>query len=219
MATTGGADRREFGRIDLEQPLRAFLDDIPVRVVEVSVSGMRVEHDSRIVPAPTRRIKIEWNHKTMEFGCVVARSILFKLAQDASDKSIYHSGIRILESVGDSEEILRQFIADRVTRALEEQKANARGLAPAGKYTFVVGKGDRYRRCEYIEGTWRKTDTTSNSQPPLGFTVSAELDATAIDLLCRTYENTNDEGRRLTRMLAELSIKKNEGGPTRRYVP
>lgn len=216
--TVTSQDRRQYGRIDLAEPLSGLLDDVPVRVVEVSVSGMRVEHDARIVPAPTRRIRIDWNGRKMEFGCVVARSILFKLAKDAREKSIYHSGLRILEAIGDSEQVLREFIADRVTRALEEQKANARGVPPIGSYTFQVGKGDRYRRCEF-DGSWKKMDTTSNTQPPNGFTVSAELDPAAIDLLCKTYEQTTEQGRRLTRMLAELSIKKNEGGPTRRYVP
>jgi hypothetical protein len=212
-------DRRQYGRIDLDRPLKGFLDEFPVRVIEVSVSGLRVEHDLRIVPAPTRKIRVEVSGRTLEFGCVVARSTLFRLAKEVSEKSIYHSGIRILESVGDSEMRLREFIADRVTRALDEQKANSRGLPPLGPYTFQVGKGDRFKRCEFIDGAWRKTDSTTSLQPANGFTVSAEIDPATIDLLCRTFEQTTEEGRRLTQMLAELSIKKTEGGPTRRYVP
>ena len=212
-------DRRQYGRIDLDQPLKGFLDEFPVRVIEVSVSGLRVEHEMRIVPAPTRKIRIDVKGKTLEFGCVVARSTVFRLAKEANEKSIYHSGIRILESVGNAEMQLREFIADRVTRALDEQKANARGIPPIGPYTFQVGKSDRFRRCEFIDGAWQKSDTGSSQQPPNGFTVSAELESASVDLLCRTFEKTTEEGRRLTQMLAELSIKKTEGGPTRRYVP
>jgi len=212
-------DRRQFGRIDLDQPLKGFLDEFPVRVIEVSVSGLRVEHEMRIVPAPTRKIRVECNGMTLQFGCVVARSTLFRLAKDANEKSVYHSGIRILESVGNAEIQLREFIADRITRALDEQKANARGIPPLGPYTFQVGKGDRYRRYDFVDGAWRKTDTTNSQQPPVGFTVSAEIDPHMADLLCRTFETATEEGRRLTQMLAELSIKKTEGTPTRRYVP
>lgn len=211
-------DRRQYGRIDLEEPLRGFLDDIPVRVIEVSVSGMKVEHDQRMAPAPTRKIRIDWNGKTLQFGCVVARSMLIQLAKEENEKSIFHSGIRILDPVGESETYLREFVAERVTRALDEQKANARGIPPLGKYVFQVGKGDKYRRCEWIDGAWRRTETTVTQQPATGFTVSAELDAQAVDLLCKTWENTTEQGRRLTQMLAELSIKKTEGG-SRRYVP
>ena len=212
-------DRRQFGRIDLDQPLRAFLDEIPVRVIEVSVTGMLLEHDARIVPAPTRKIRVEMDDKTLQFGCVVARSTLFQLAKNASEKSIYRSGIRILESVGESENDLRGFIARRVMHALEEQKANARGVPPIGNYVFQVGKGDRFRRCELVNKEWRKSETTERQQPAGGFTVSAELDVAAVELLCRTWENTTDEGRRLTQMLAELSISKDEGGSPRKYVP
>jgi hypothetical protein len=212
-------ERRQYGRIDLDPALRGFLDEFPVRVIEVSVTGLKVEHEVRIVPAPTRKIRVDLGGKTLQFGCVVARSTLFQLAKTPADKSIYHSGIRILESVGESEAYLRDFIAERVVRALEEQKANARGLPPIGDLTFTVGKSDRFRRCELVDKTWRKSETISRDQPANGFTVSVELDASTVDVLCRTWENTTVEGRRLTQMLAELSISKEEGGPTRRYVP
>ncbi len=214
-----GRERRQFGRIHLDQPLGAFLDDVPVRVIEVSVTGMLLEHDARIVPVPTRKIRVEMEGKTLQFGCVVARSTIFHLARNPTEKSIYHSGIRILEAVGESETYLRGFIADRVMRALEEQKANARGVPPIGTYVFQVGKGDRFRRCEFDSRTWHKSETADRQQPPGGFTVSAELDMSTVDLLCRTWENTTEEGRRLTQMLAELSIDRSEGGSPRRYVP
>ncbi len=155
----------------------------------------------------------------MEFGCVVARSTLFRLAQTVHEKTIYHTGVRILDPVGDSETILRDLIAQRVIHALEEQKANARGIPPIGTYHYQVGKGDRFRRCEWVEGKWRKAETSIRTQPIEGFTVSVEVEQREVDLLCRTYEETTDEGRRLTRILAQLSISKAEGTPTRRYVP
>ena len=218
MVVPNPRDRRQYGRIDLDQPLRGFLDDVPVRVIEVSVSGMKIEHDQRMVPAPTRKIRVDINGKTLQFGCVVARSTLVKLAKEANEKSIFHSSIRILDPVGESETYLREFIADRVTRALDEQKANARGIPPLSGVVFQVGKGDKYRRCEFIDGTWRKTDTANPQQPAAGFTVSAELETATVDTLCKTWENTTEAGRKLTQMLAELSIKKTEGG-SRRYVP
>lgn len=218
--TVSNRERRQYGRIDLEQPLRGFLDEFPVRVIEVSVTGMRVEHDVRIVPAATRKIRVDLQGKTLQFGCVVARSTIVHLARTPLEKSSYHSGIRILDPVGESETYLRDFIAERVVRALEEQKANARGIPPPLSHlTFQVGKGDRLRRCELVDGAWKKTDTTSRQQPANGFTVSAELEMETVDLLCTTFENTSEEGRRLTQMLAELSINKSEGTPTRRYVP
>jgi len=212
-------ERRQYGRIHLEPPLRGLVDDTRVEVIEASVCGFRIAHDARFMPAATRRIRVDWDDKTLEFGCVIARSTLHRLAQSEAEKSIYHSGIRLLDSVGDSEKMLRDLIMTRVVRALQEQKENARGIPPVGQYSYQVGKGDRFRRCEFVDGKWKKTETTNRHQPPNGFTVSAELAPDSVDLLTETYERTSDEGRRLTQILAELSISKTEGTPTRRYQP
>lgn len=214
-------ERRQYGRVEVDPPLRASLDGMPVSVVDASVTGFRIAHDGRIAPIPTRRLRVEWEEKTMEFGVVVARSKLFQIAQHAGEPTTYHSGIHILESVGDSERILRDFIAGRVIRALDEMKANARGLPPSlSNYTYPGVKSDRFRRCELIDGRWRKMETTNRSQPEEGFTVSIEVDNRHVDLLCSLYETTAEEGKRLTKILAELSISRAEGTtPTRRYVP
>lgn len=212
-------ERRRFGRIDLEQPLEGIIGAIPVHVVEVSIVGLRVMHEVRFPPGEDTEVRVSWQGRTMHFRCHIVRSTLFKLAKTATDKSIYQSGIRLDESFGESERLLRDLIAQRVMRAIQEQKENAHGIPSLGPFTYQVGKGDRFRRCELTADKWRKFDTTRAEQPTEGFTVSAEIDPVQIEVLCRTYEALGPEGRRLTKMLAELSIRKTEGGPTRRYVP
>lgn len=212
-------ERRMYGRVQIDPPLRASLDGTPVNVIDASVTGFRIAHDARIAPLPTRRLRVHWEEQTMEFGVVVARSTLIQFGQGSGERTTYHSGIHILEAAGESEQLLRQFIAGRVIHALEEMKANAHGIPPLSTYTYQVEKGDRFRRCELIGGRWRKMETTDRMQPAEGFTVSAEVDARHVDMLCRLYEQTTEEGKGLTKMLAELSISKEEGTPTRRYVP
>lgn len=219
MPEDEGGDRRRFGRIYLEEPLTARIGEVHVGIVDVSLVGFRALHEARFPPGEDREIVVNWQDREMRFACTIVRSTLFRLAKNAGEKSVYQSGVKIERSIGDSETALRDLIAHRVMRALEEQKANARGLPPIGSYTYQVGKGDRYRRCEWTEGKWRRFDTTRTDQPAEGFTVSAEVDPHQVDLLCRTYEAMTTEGRRLTKMLAELSIRKTEGTPTRRYVP
>ena len=216
-----GADdeRRRFGRIELDEPLKGSIDGVPVDVVEVSIAGFRVTHQARFAPGQGSELRVSWRGKEMRFSCGVARSTLSRLAKTPAEKSIYQSGIRVDEAFGDSEAVLRDLIAERVMRALSEQKENARGVPPTIEYTYQVGKGDRFRRCELSEGKWKSFDTTRSEQPAEGFTVSVEIDAAQVDILKRTYESVGSEGRRLTKMLAELSIKKTEGGPTRRYIP
>lgn len=214
-----GSERRQFGRVDLEEPLSGSLDGIDVQVLEVSVTGMRLAHETRLPPATARRLIITAGSDTMIFTCTIVRSALHRLARKPGEKTVYHSGIQLDEAIGDSERMLRELIAERVIRALEEQKANARGVPPIGGYVYQVEKGDRFRRCEFVNGGWRKFDTTSTQQPENGFTISAAVPPFHVDLLCRTYEKTTPEGRRLTQILAQLSISKKEGTPVRKYVP
>jgi hypothetical protein len=52
-----------------------------------------------------------------------------------------------------------------------------------------------------------------------GFTISADEPAEHVALLCETYESSDAESRKLIKVMAELSISKAEGIPTRRYSP
>lgn len=212
-------DRRRYGRIKLDQALPAQFGETRARVIELSIVGFRIAHEGRLAVDERRPLRVEWHGSTIELGCSLVRSTLWRLAKAMGEQSIYHSGLRIVETSRESFERLRELVAERILRALEEQKANARGIPPLAAYMYQPEKGEMFRRCELIDGVWRKSETIRDAQPPNGFTVSAEVDPQHVDLLCRTWETTTDEGRRLTRMLAELSLSKAEGVPTRRYVP
>ena len=45
-----------------------------------------------------------------------------------------------------------------------------------------------------------------HDQPENGFTVAANESEEQIQMLCRTYESGDAESRRMTRMIAELSV-------------
>jgi len=216
---TPPADRRRFGRIGLDTPLSARFGDTRVKVLELSVSGFLIAHEGRLEEPHTRRLAVPWQESAIDLGCTILRSTLWRLAKKMGEKSVYRSGLRIIESSRQSFESLRELIGERILRAIEEQRANARGVPPLAAYMYQPEKGDLLRRCEWIDGVWRRTETIHPEQPANGFTVSAEVTPHHLEILCRTWETTTAEGRRLTQLLAELSISKHEGVPTRRYVP
>lgn len=181
--------------------------------------GFLAAHEGRIAPGETRRLLVHADGANLSLTCTVTRATLWRLAKTMGEQSIYHSGLRITDMSPDSLKLLRDVIAERVLRALDEQRANARGIPPLAAYMYQPGKGELFRRCEFINGVWRKTETIRSNQPANGFTVSAEVDPQHVDMLCQTWEATTAEGRRLTQLLAELSISPNEGVPVRRYVP
>jgi hypothetical protein len=212
-------ERRRYGRIRLDESLRARYGELPVRVLELSVVGFLVAHEGRVAPGASHHLSIAWQGAKMELECETIRSTLYRLARNLGEKSVYHTGLRIVRYNGDDFDRLRELIFDRILRALEEMKANASGIPPLAAYMYQPEKGELYRRCELVGGTWRKTETIRSQQPANGFTISAEVDPQHVAMLCDTWERTTSEGRRLTQLLAELSISRAEGIPTRRYVP
>ena len=215
----GTHERRRFGRVKLELPLAARFGESRVRILEMSILGFLIAHEGRFQPGDTRHLGLEWDGSKIELICRIARSTLYRLAKAMGERSLYHSGLQIMESVGNSYQRLRELMAQRIIRALEEQKANARGIPPLAAYMYQPEKGELFRRCELIDGVWRKTETIHPDQPREGFTISAEVDPYHVEMLCETWQTTTTEGRRLTQMLAALSVDRAEGIPTRRYVP
>lgn len=212
-------ERRRYGRIKVDAPIPASYNESPVFLTELSLTGFRMAHQTRFVANQPHELVVKWDGREIRLISSVVRTSLWRLAKNLGERSVYHSGLRILESVDESHDILRELMAERIVRAIDEQKANARGIPPLNAYMYQPEKGELYRRCELVNGTWRRTETIRSTQPANGFTVSADVDPWHVDMLCATWEATTAEGRRLTQLLAELSISKTEGIPTRRYVP
>ncbi len=211
-------DRRRFGRIHFETPLDARLGDSRVGILDLALNGARVSSEARFKPASDIELKFQSEAGEVDAMCRVIRCTLAQFARTAADKSVYQTGLLIVETVGDSDRIIREVIALRVIRALEEQKANARGIPPI-KELLHEHTSDRYRNCELLDGKWRRTETAAPDPPLDGFAIAADVPMHYVDLLCETYQRSDEEGRRLTRMLAQLSVTKGEGVPTRRYLP
>ncbi|HYO77651.1 MAG TPA: hypothetical protein VE010_14415 [Thermoanaerobaculia bacterium] len=213
------SERRRYGRIKLDQGIPAQFGDTRAKVIELSIVGFRIAHEGRLPVGERRRLVVDWQGTAIALQCSLVRSTLWRLAKAMGEQSIYHSGLRIIDTSRQDFDRLRELIGERILRALEEQKANARGIPPLAAYMYQPEKGDLFRRCELVDGAWRKSETSRATQPANGFTVSADVEPRHVEMLCETWEATTEEGRRLTRMFAELSVSKAEGVPTRRYVP
>ena len=214
-------ERRSYGRVHLETKLRGSVDAVPIFVTEVSVSGVRVIHENRFPTKPdgVHQLWFDWNEHTLRFQVELIRTTIAKLAKKPGDKSLYDSGLRYVHSDAKSDRLLRELIGEYVVRSLNEQLSNAHGIPPLAAYSYQTGKGNRYRRCEFFNGVWRKAETFDPQQPEFGFTIAADTDPEQVEILCKTWEVVGAEGRRLTQLLAQLSISKTEGIPTRRYEP
>lgn len=213
-------DRRRFGRVTPVQRIRGTVGDVVVYVLDVSVSGVRVAHQDPLPPpGGSSVLTFEWEGRTFSATCEVRRTHTEKVARTQYDKPLYHSGLLLMARDLESDRILREIVQTSIARALDEQKANAKGIPALAAQSFQTGKSDELLRCELRGGSWVKTSTRDGQQPAEGFTVSAGELPSKIEMLCRAYERGDADGRRLIRTFAALSISKAEGIPTRRYAP
>jgi hypothetical protein len=218
-----------------------------VVLVDVSLQGARIEHHVQVTTGLTGRLCFEWEGRPMTLEATVVRTKLERFSTGAEGLTVYHSGLAFRKSAPESERVLRDMIAWHITKAMEEQKSNARGdetpqiehmpifragvlAANRADVTESVGmsallptsrivKESAYVCCRLVRNIWKKTRTTEPAQPEDGFTVSATEEPTQIEMLCDTYRQSDVEGRRLIRMLAEMSIADGEKLTTRPFEP
>ena len=214
-------ERRKYERVKLLRPIPGRVGTARVFVIEAGLDGFRLAHEGTLPPVgKSIHLQFEWEAKRLEFDCEIVHNDLRKRAKSADQKSLYEAGVHVTAAARDSALRLRRIVEDHVERALDEQRANARGIPAASAHAYQTGaQTNQYIRCEFINGAWRRTTTTLRDQPPNGFTISAGEHPGHIETLCQNFASANEEGRKMIRSMAELSISKAEGLSTRRYIP
>ncbi|MGZ5446337.1 MAG: hypothetical protein ACXW5U_23345 [Thermoanaerobaculia bacterium] len=202
------------------QRIRGSVGTVPVVVLDVSLAGARVAHQQALPDVgSTSVLTFEWEGRTFSGPCEVRRTKLETPARSKFEKALYHSGLYLMKTDPESHSLLREIVQASVSRALDEQKANARGIPATAALSYQSGGGNDYLRCEIRDRSWATTSTRDPQQPANGFTISGSEPQSKVAMLCRAYELGDTDGRRLIRTFAALSISKAEGIPTRRYAP
>lgn len=213
-------DRRQFGRVTPVQRIRGKVGAVSVYLLDVSLAGVRVAHQE---PLPdvglTSVLTFDWEGRTFTGPCEIRRTRLEKPARSKFEKALYHTGLFLMRTDPESHSLLHEIVQTSVVRALDEQKANARGIPPTAALSYQSAAGDEYLRCEIRHQAWVTTSTRDPQQPEHGFTISSSEPPAKVALLCRAYEKGDTDSRRLIRAFAALSLSKAEGIPTRRYAP
>lgn len=239
---------RRVQRIHLATPLVARLGTTQVVLVDVSVLGARVEHNIPLAAGSRARLTFSFDDEDIATECRIVRSRLERFSVGADGLTVYHSGLEFEETPPEMKAKLKSMIARFISRALEEQKMNARGEIPqhdvakmpifryGGQLSAnmkdvaqVVGHSalptSRIAQetgyiCYHLENnTWRKKRTHDPGQPSEGFTISATEDRAQADLLCEAYLRSDREGRRMIQLFAQLSIMEGEGIAPGRFQP
>src|SRR5205085_11772288 len=103
---------------------------------------------------------------------------------------------------------LREMLAELVVRALEARRGSG-GVSPSAAIDgdkTVRGKDAAFLCYRFEDGAWHRRRVFLPEQPASGFTVARTEDSDEIQHLCRVYAVSDEEGRRLIRLFAELSV-------------
>ena len=202
-----GEERREFQRLNLEPPIPGTLGTTAVSVVEVGVLGARLHHAEGVIETFSQ---LRFSHRGEEISmrCEVVRTSPSKDAQYPA--AGFESGVRFIAAVGESGDRLRSMLAEYVTKIIDAR----RKASPMKSTAETSIDGDRTIRgadagflCYRLDnGVWRRRRVFLPEQPTSGFTVGRAEDHAEMQRLCRVYEASDEEGRRLIRLFAELSV-------------
>lgn len=237
---------RRVQRVHLAQPLIARLGTTQVVLVDISVLGARIEHHVPLAAGGSTRLAFEWEGRTIVLECRIVRSRLERFSVGPEGLTVYHSGLEFDRVSAEAKAQLRTMVGGFITRALEEQKLNARGILPQhdvermpifrfGGQLTANGKDKDHgamllptsrvaRETGYIcyaldNNNWRRKRTHDPGQPNDGFTISAVEDRSQAELLCDAYRKSDRDGRRLIQLFAQLSIVDGEGISPGRFEP
>lgn len=196
-------ERREFQRLHLTRPADGWFGDYAVRILDVSAGGALIEHEEEIPNGARALLRFYWRGTAVE--------IMAETVRGDDD----HSGLTFVET----SELLMDLIAYSAREVLLAQEANAKGLREenviSGDETLTAASaGARGMMKGFTvwtfsdSGEWKKTSSLIADQPEDGFTVAAGESTEQVLMLKRSYETSDEEGRRMIRLLAELSVVK-----------
>jgi len=192
-----GAERREFQRLQLVSPIDGSFDGANVVISEVGILGARIGHDQ---PLPSDRgdLRFSFDGHPIAMRCEVVRNLGAE------------SGLRFLAALEQSGDRFRSMLSSLVTEALDSYYDNSATRMKIRHFVdgdkTVRGTDAHFVSYRLEDGAWKRRHVFLPEQPSAGFTVARGEDGDEMRRLCEVYEASDDEGRRLIRLFAELSV-------------
>lgn len=201
-----GEERREFQRLRLETPLPGTFSNAAVTIIEVGVLGARILHPQRF-DTDRGELRFAFSESAICMRCEVVRTL--DASQTRYIDAGFVSGLRFNAAVGESGDHLRAMLSQLVVHAIENRhdaSATRLRIRTVDGDKTVRGVDAQFLSFRLDNGTWRRRHVFLPEQPAAGFTVARGEDAQEMQRLCTVYEASDDEGRRLIRLFAELSV-------------
>ena len=203
-------ERREFQRLHLTHSIPGTIANTPVKVVEIGILGARVRHNDEL-RGDYAELRFQHYANEIAMKCEIVRPNV------ESRNGGRESALRFLAAIGDSGDNLRGLLAELVMRELDFRRTHPGSVEVEtidGDKT-VRGADAGFLCYRHENGAWTRRRVFLPEQPAVGFTVARTEDTAEMQRLCRVFEASDEEGRRLIRLFAELSVSDALGIPPR----
>jgi hypothetical protein len=225
-------DRRRAERVTFTEPHPAELAGQAAGLLDLGILGARLRHEQPLEIGSEVRLEFGYDGAFVSVVGRVTRCDFQPVLSEARGERIFVTAVEFLSATPESAIAVKRLIADHVVRALEAQKANARGaLAALSVDVPFLGvrrqEKQRVAPASYVscrpgpKGAWKKTIVARPVQPVDGFTVQLGETDEEVDRLCRAWDEATPEMRKLIRLCAEMSTldEGDESLPPQRFTP
>jgi hypothetical protein len=204
-------DRRRSGRHKPAQSIGTMIGRGKGVLVDVSLTGARIRHTWAVARGAQVRVRFDWTGERFEAVGEVLASRVVGIGPEGTQ---FESRLRFLPLTEASAAMLERALSELGDDDLRKWVANLRGWTeedanphrdetPPPARTFI--------RCRFVSRRWDQRVTRDPSTPPDGFTVAGGTEPSEIRALCRTFEQTDAEGRRLLQLMTSAVLAQSAG--------
>ncbi|MGA7615590.1 MAG: hypothetical protein WBX15_10475 [Thermoanaerobaculia bacterium] len=196
----------------IARPISGRMSGGAVTIIDIGTVGALLEHPGELEGGHEDRLTFVWQDIPVEVNCEVTFSDDGFWSMDAK-QTLFESQVRFTSR----SESLYRFLDLYLDRVRKAQQANVDGLIEQNvidQNTTLsdLGEARRSRSSTFVafhlsaDGSWTREPSSSDQQPEDGFTLSSTEDEDQMRLLRLSYEESDDEGRRMIREFAKMSI-------------
>lgn len=200
------SERRRSGRFRPTAMLPVRIARGEGIVLDLGLGGLRARHSGAVQLGTRARLTILGEAEPLSLEGEVLASHVVSLGT-ASTPTLYESRLRFCSMKQQQVEQVARLVAGLRTRDLRRLVANMRGWEDETRIECPPASPERYIRLIRNGDSWNKAWTSRGAQPPDGFVLPDDTDQKDIELLCRTYEQLDSDGRHLIRRMAAAAVE------------
>jgi hypothetical protein len=187
-------------RVILRSPRRGRYGEDEVLVLEMGISGAKLEHSNRLHV-----------NGVATFTCgplTTEGTVRHSVLLPGIEGVIYQSAIEFTQAGGREHELLFELIAHEAETQVVEWEANLRGELPerSSKNVRRSATAPRYIRLRLTPHGWQRASTADPKQPADGVAIVDGTPEEEIAVLRQTYETSDESMRDLLRRVATVAI-------------